>query len=162
MITPTLNTDGFTGQILIEPNRPINWQDNIQFIKYVCIASFIISLIALLKGFFLVMPFLGLEVIFVFVCLYQVYRHYSICQIIYFTEDAIIIESGNKCADKRIEFQRYWSKFHINNGGHYSIPSLQILSKGKSTEIGKFLGYSDKLILIDLVKKLTSNFSRRV
>jgi len=158
MITPVLNTDGFTGHILIEPNRPISWQDNVRFIKIFALISFIISCFAFYQGFFLVMPFSGIEVIFVSVCLYLVYKHYTICQVIHFTKNNVIIETGDRSAEKSVKYQRYWSKFHIDNKGNYNIPRLTICSKGKSTEIGHFLSYEDKLILIKLLKDITDNF----
>jgi len=161
MITPTLNIDGFTGHIIIEPNRPISWQDNVRFIKIFFMVSLIISSVAFSQGFTLVMPFSGMEVIFVSACLYLVYKHYTRCEILYFTADSIIIESGEHTAEKKIKYQRYWSKFHINNKGHYDIPRISINSKGKETEIGEFLNYRDKLILIDLIKEMTKKFQTR-
>jgi len=161
MITPTLNKDGYTGHILIEPNRPISWQDNVRFIKIFSLVSFVIASIAMYQGFLLVMPFSGLEIIFVSVCLYLVYKHYTTCQVIYFTKNSVIIESGDRSADQRVEYQRYWSKFHVDNNGHYDIPRLSISSKGRMTEIGDFLSYKDKLILIDLIKDITSSFQNR-
>jgi len=158
MITPVLNTNGFTGHILLEPNRPISWQENVRFIKIFALVSFIISSFAFYHGFLLVMPFSGIEVIFVSVCLYLVYKHYTVCQVIRFTKNNVIIETGHQNAEQRIKYQRYWSKFHIENQGNYNIPRLTISSKGKSTEIGGFLSYKDKLILIKLIKDITNNF----
>lgn len=158
MITPVLNIDGFTGHILIEPNRAISWQDNIRFIKLLSLLSFVIASVAMYQGFMLVMPFSGIEVIFVSACLYLVYKHYSICQIVYFTNNSVIIESGDHFANQRIEYQRYWSTFHVDNEGNYNIPQLSISSKGKTTEIGGFLNYKDKLTLIKLIKDVTDRF----
>ena len=61
-------------------------------------------------------------------------------------------------AKQRIEYQRYWSKFHVDNEGNYNIPQLSISSKGKTTEIGGFLNYKDKLTLINLIKDVTDRF----
>jgi len=161
MITPILNTDGTTGRILIEPNRPISWQDNVRFIKLFSLLSLVIASIAMYQGFLLVLPYSGIEILFLSICLYLVYKHYSIHQIIYFTSDHVIIESFTQRVKQRIEYQRYWSKFYIDNNGHYEIPRLCICSKGKTTEIGGFLGYTDKIILIDLVKKITTRFTQK-
>ncbi len=158
MITPVLNKDGFTGHILIEPNRPINWNDNLKFIKYFAFASLIIGSTAMYYGFLLVMPFSGIEVISVSVSLYLVYKHYSVCQVIYFTANHVVIESGKNNADTKIKYQRHWSKFHIDNKTRSSIPRLYITSKGHSTDIGTFLGYSDMQILISLLKRITRDF----
>lgn len=158
MITTSLNNDGFTGHILIEPNRAISWKANVQFIKILSLVSLIIASIGMYYGFILIMPFSGIEIIFVTVCLFLVYRHNTICQIIYFTDSSIIIEYGDRIALRRIEYPRYWSKFHVNNKNNYNIPYLSISSKGKSTEIGEFLNLKDKLNLIDLIKEITANF----
>jgi len=158
MLTTTLNSDGYTGNILIEPNRPIDWATNVRFIKIFALLSFIISLIFTYQGFLLVLPYSGLEVLILAASLYLVYKHYTVCQVVYFTDDSIIIEYGEDHADSRIEYQRHWSTFQIDNCGVNNIPRLSIISKGKSTEIGSFLNYRDKMKLIDLVKQLTLKF----
>ncbi|VAW60803.1 hypothetical protein MNBD_GAMMA11-3168 [hydrothermal vent metagenome] len=162
MITPDLNKDGFTGNILIEPNRPISWKDNIRFICVFTLVSFIVGLIFMLQGFPLVMPFSGLEVMVVFAALYLVYKKYTSCQVIHFTHDSVIIESGVFHADARVEYQRHWSKFRVENTGHYNIPQLYICSRGVSTNIGDFLNYDDKTQLIELIKHITLNFQHRL
>ncbi len=162
MVTPNLNEDGYTGNILIEPNRPISWTDNLRFIRVFALLSLFISLLFVYQGLLLVLPFSGLEVLCLALALYLVYRHYSICQVIYFTCDSVIIESGHDHADERVEYQRFWSKFHIDKRGNYSIPRLTIRSKGKVTEIGEFLSYNDKLKLIQLVRELTLHFQQHI
>ena len=159
MLTTTLNTDGYTGNILIEPNRPISWTTNVRFIKFFALLSLCIGLFFTYHGFILVLPYSGLEVCVLAASLYLVYKHYTVCQVIYFTEDSVIIEFGDKEARKRVEYQRHWSSFHVDDDGRYNIPRLSILSKGKSTEIGAFLNYKDKLELITLIKLLTSRFN---
>lgn len=158
MITPDLNKDGFTGSILIEPNRPASWKDNVRFVTVFALVSFVIGLVFLLQGFPLVMPFSGLEVLVVFYALYLVFKKYSSCQVIYFTKNSVIIETGKVCADTHIEYQRYWSRFLVEDDGNYNIPRLSICSKGVSTDIGDFLNYDDKTQLIKLIKHITVNF----
>jgi len=161
MITPDINKDGFTGHILIEPNRPVSWKDNVRFIAVFALVSFIIGLFFLLRGFPLVMPFSGLEVLVVFLALYLVFKKYASCQVIYFTKDSVIIETGKICADTHIEYQRHWSKFLIEDKGNCNIPRLSICSKGVSTDIGDFLNYDDKAYLVKLIKRITENFQLR-
>lgn len=158
MLTDTLNSDGYTGNILIEPNRSIDWRANARFIKIFSLFSFAIGLFFMSQGFLLVLPYSGLEVCLLSFALYQVYNRYSICQVVYFTDDSIIIEYGKNSPDKRIEYQRHWSFFHIDNNGVHNIPRLSIRSKGQSTEIGSFLNKRDKEQLIHLVKQLTQTF----
>ncbi|VAW70628.1 hypothetical protein MNBD_GAMMA10-2098 [hydrothermal vent metagenome] len=160
MITTDLNKDGFTGNILIEPNRPISWKDNVRFILIFALLSFVIGLVFLLRGFPLVIPFFGLEVILVSAALYLVYKRYASCQVIYFTRDNVIIETGKLHADERIEYQRYWSKFHVEDNANYTIPRLYICSKGTSTDIGEFLNHEDKTQLIELIKHITLSFQQ--
>lgn len=157
MISPDINADGYTGQIIIEPNRSLSWQANIRFIKWFSLLSIIIALYFMYFGFVLVLPFSGLEVLLVSAALYIVYNHYSICQVIHFTDDTVIIESGKKQPDTRIEYQRHWSKFHVEDHIN-SLPRITIQSKGKSTEIGEFLNLDDKHRLITLIKDITLKF----
>ena len=160
MITPSINSDGYTGNILLEPNRPISWQDNLRFIKIFALLSSLIAGIFIYGGFYLVLPYSGLEILCLSFALYIVYRHYSVCQVIHFTRDSVVIESGDRKVSERIEYQRFWSKFHIDNQGNFNIPRITIQSKGKSTEIGRFLSYHDKQILIHLLRELTLHFQQ--
>lgn len=161
MITLNLNNDGYTGDILIEPNRPIKWSDNVRFIKVFALISLIIAMFFLYHGFLLVLPFSGLEIILLTACLYLVYKHYSTCQVIHFTKDSVILESGDATDHDRIEYQRYWSKFYIDGEGYYNIPRLSISSMGKTTEIGNFLNYDDKARLIHIITNMTNSFQHR-
>ena len=156
MITPDLDEEKCTGSILIEPNRPISWQDNVRFIKVFALVSFLIGVFFVYHGFILVLPYSGLEVLLLALCLYLVYKHYTFCQVIYFTENSVIIESGDDHVLNRIEYQRHWSKFHVEKSGRYNIPRFSIQSMGKSTEIGSFLNHDDKVTLIKLVKDITN------
>jgi len=157
MISPDINADGYTGQIIIEPNRSLSWQDNVRFIKWFSLLSLIIALYFMYFGFILVLPFSGLEVVLVSIALYIVYRRYSIRQVIHFTEDSVIIESGRTQVDIRVEYQRHWSKFHVEEQNN-SLPRLTIQSRGESTEIGDFLNIDDKHMLISLIKDITLQF----
>lgn len=158
MITPDLNKDGFTGHILIEPNRPVSWADNVRFVAVFSLVSFVIGLVFLFQGLALVMPFSGLEILVVFLVLYLVFKKYSSCQVIYFTKDCVIIETGKVCAETHVEYPRYWSKFLVADDGNCNIPRLSICAKGVSTDIGDFLNYDDKTQLIELIKHITVNF----
>jgi len=161
MITLNLNNDGYTGDILIEPNRPIKWSDNVRFIKIFALISVIIAMFFVYHGFLLVLPFSGLEILILTLCLYLVFKHYSTCQVIHFTKDRVILESGNCSVNDRIEYQRYWSKFYIDSDGNYNIPRLSISSMGKSTEIGPFLSYDDKAVLIGIITSMTDSFQHK-
>lgn len=158
MITLNLNTDGYTGNILIEPNRPIKWSENVKFIKIFALLSLIVSGFFVYHGFLLVLPFSGLEILFLTICLYLVFKHYATCQVLYFTADSVILESGNNTPSERIEYQRYWSKFYVDSKGRYNIPRLSISSMGKTTEIGEFLSYEDKTALINIITNITLSF----
>ena len=160
MITPDLNADGYTGNILIEPNRPISWRENLHFIRVFALISVLVSALFVYKGLYLVLPFSGLEVALLSLALYLVYKHYSICQIIYFTQDSVIIESGIDHATERIEYQRFWSRFYIDHKGPQHIPILKIRSHDHVTEIGGFLSYADKIKLIQLIKDMTLHFQK--
>jgi len=161
MITLNLNKDGYTGNILIEPNRPIKWSDNVRFIKIFAVFSLIVSGYFLYHGFLLVLPFSGLEILFLSICLYLVFKHYSTCQVLYFTADRVILETGNDKPGERVEYQRYWSKFHVDSKGRYNIPRLSISCMGKTSEIGDFLSYEDKTALINIITNITLSFQNK-
>ena len=161
MITISIDKTGYTGHILLEPNLSFSWKTNIRFFILITIITLIISGYFISKGGWLVLPFSGLELIIIATSLYMFFKHYNHCEVITFTDDKVLIEYGKKEPEKSWEYQRHWSKIHIKEHGLFEIPKVSIKSHGNETEMGSFLGYDEKILLIETIEEITSSFQRQ-
>ncbi|MDH5485628.1 MAG: DUF2244 domain-containing protein [Gammaproteobacteria bacterium] len=158
MVTVTLDNKPYNGHIMLEPNLSMSWKNNIHIFMIISILTIIISTYFVLLGGWLVLPFSGLELILIATSSYMFFKHYNRCEVIRFTEDTIIIEQGKYTAEEYSEFQRHWSKIHIQNKGPHDIPRVSIKSHGIEKEFGTFLGYDEKMALIQTLEEMTSSF----
>ena len=158
MVNASLDKQGYTGHILLEPNLSLTWQANkIIFIIITCLTMVIGGYFASIGGW-LVLPFSGLELIVIAISVYMFFSRNNHCEVIIFTNNKVIVERGKTMPEKSFEYQRHWSQIYIKEHGLYDIPKVSIKSHGKETELGAFLGYDEKIQFIDILKNITSAF----
>ena len=158
MITVNLDTKGYTGHILLEPNLSLSWKHNTYIFIFISFFTLLVSGYFVAKGGWLVLPFSGLELIVIAVSLYMFFNHYNQCEVIHFTDNKVVIEQGKNSPEISWEYQRHWSKIHVQNLGPYDIPRVSIKSHGNETELGTFLGYDEKITLIRTLEDITTSF----
>ena len=161
MITISIDKQGYTGHILLEPNLSFSWKTNIRFFILISTITLLVAGYFISKGAWLVFPFSGLELIIIGVSLYMFFKHYNHCEVITFTDDKVIIECGKDRPEEFWEYQRHWSKIHIKGHGLFEIPKVSIKSHGNETEVGSFLGYDEKILLIETIEKITTSFQHQ-
>ena len=158
MVTVSINSNGYNGHILLEPNLSLSWKTNTRIFFVICIITFFIGIYFYRLGGWLVLPFSGLELLLISTATYLFFRRNNHCEVITFTDNKVVIERGKDAPEKAWEYPRHWSKFHIEEHGLYDIPKVSIRSHGKEMEMGSFLGYKDKRLLIKILKDLTQKF----
>jgi len=161
VITVSIDKQGYTGNILLEPNLSFSWKTNVRFFIVISIITFIVAGYFISKGGWLVLPFSGLELIIIGTSLYMFFKHYNHCEVITFTDNKVIIEYGKDEPEKSWEYQRHWSKIHVKEYGLFETPKVSIKSHGKETEVGSFLGYDEKILLIETIKEITTSFQNQ-
>lgn len=161
MVTVSLDKEGHTGNILLEPNLSLSWKTNVRLIFLITVITLIIAAYFTRLGGWLVLPFSGLELILITVSLYMFFRRNNHCEVIRFTDDKVVVEYGKSEPEKSWEYQRHWSKIHVREHGLYDIPKVSIKSHGKEMELGSFLNYDDKILFIDTLEKITLAFQRQ-
>jgi uncharacterized membrane protein len=158
MVTVSLDTKGHNGHILLEPNLSLSWKNNIHIFLVISLLTLLVSSYFIFMGGWLILPFSALELLLIATSSYMFFRHYNQCEVIRFTDDKIIIELGKNSPEIYSEFQRHWSKIHIQNSEHYDIPRVTIKSHGNEAELGAFLGHDEKMKLIQALEDITSCF----
>lgn len=178
MVNIRLDDSGYRGLIILRPDLSLSWQGNVKVFLLIALCSLAIASVFVMQGRWLVLPFSGAEILLLGASLYVFYRRASRTQLIRLSEHRVIIEQGYRRAEQRIEYPRYWSEFHIessipteDSAGHkaaklqgiqpdlHSIPRVSISSRQQQTELGAFLGYADKQLLVHTLKDITARFS---
>jgi uncharacterized membrane protein len=125
------------------------------FFASICVASLSIALPISLLGFWMVLPFAGLEIALLGWALRtsMARRHHR--QTIIISEATVSIEDLAPPAPRRIEFPRHWAQVRIRPGGSPLHPSrLTVESHGRRHEIGSFLNEQERLGLAKRLKRL--------
>lgn len=123
-------------KIIVRPNNSLHPEGFVWlFISIVMIAA-IVAIGMSLIGAWLVLPFVGLEVLAFATSFYHIYKHYNDYESISIEEDSVIIEKHIYKSTEKISFQRYWVKISLRNTVD-STCGLFIGSHGKEVEFGK-------------------------
>lgn len=145
----------YSTRIKLTPNRSLTW---FQAKLIMIIMIFIVMVIALAWSFvgaWLVLPFAGIEVgLFVFL-LYKVTKWTYLQQIITFTEDEIIVETG---INKRLSLETIDKEgleiLFTESELNWHIPRVDLRNKQLSIQIGEFLNAEDSQILKNSFEQL--------
>ena len=155
MVETSTDTNTGLSTIVLRPNNSASWQFNMVFVSSLAFIVFCISTFFALQGLWLILPFAGLEVSALLLCLYLRLRANIKIEVITFDESTVIIERGCYHAEKSWKYYRLWSKILVKR------PSIRgrqkqifIRSHGKELELGSFLNKQDKDILIQNLKSV--------
>ena len=148
------NTEENTYRILLRPNQSTDWKTSIIFISIIAITCLAIGIGFAFAGATMILPFAGLEVIFVGVCVYLVMKKTYKQEVITLTQETLKIEKGEGKIDQVWEYFRMWSFVSVERPQHPWYPAhIVVTSKGERVPIGDFLNEDEK-------EELVSNLGR--
>jgi uncharacterized membrane protein len=156
MIAAEYPTDSLDCHYVIRPNRSLSWRGTLIFFAVASVVTLTVAFIFALKGAWLIVPFSGLEILLLGVCLYQCARKNAECEVVHIGKDFIKVERGRKQVNECVEFQRSWSRVNLTESRLNGYPSrLTISSRGREVEIGASLVNDERLALArELQRKL--------
>jgi len=152
-------------RIVLTPNRSISWPLLVKFYLFTCFMSFSIATLFALLGYWVVLPFSGLEMLVLGGGLYVTCRKVYRQEVISLDNDRIEIEKGCISVDESWQFDRHWARLSIEEIKSFRKKmSLKIGSHGNYVEVGSFLNESEKETLAFELNQsiLLSDFLRRV
>ena len=152
-----ISTDKNTGlsTIVLRPNNSATWQFNMMIISSLAFIAFSISAFYALQGLWLIFPFAGSAIVFLFICLYLRLRANINIEVITFDETTVTIERGCYHAEQSWKYHRLWAKIFVKRPGTRGRQKqIFIRSHGKELELGSFLNKQDKDILIKDLKSV--------
>ena len=153
MIETNINDDHTLTTIVLRPNNSASWQFNMMIVSSLAFIAFCISTYFAFQGLWLIFPFAGLEVGFLFFCLYLRMHENLNTEIITFDDSTVVIERGRYQAEKTWQYHRMWAKIFVKKPERRGHPKkVFIRSHGNELELGAFLNKRDKEILIKDLK----------
>ena len=158
MIKIQSNKENNFHRILIRPNQSISWKSGLIFVLVIAFTCLSIGLGFAYVGATLILPFAGLEVIFVGICTYLVLNKTSQQEVITLSKDKLIIEKGAYRLKKVWEYFRLWSYITVERPQHPWYPAhIVVTSKGERVPLGDFLTEQEKEELVSSLESIIND-----
>ena len=155
MIKIQSNKENNFHRILLRPNQSISWKSGLVFMLVIAFTCLSIGLGFAYVGATLILPFAGLEVIFVGMCTYLVLNKTSQQEVITLSKDKLIIEKGAYRLKKVWEYFRLWSYITVERPQHPWYPAhIVVTSKGERVPLGDFLNEQEKEELVSSLESI--------
>tara|TARA_X000000368_G_scaffold95670_1_gene73395 strand:- start:1444 stop:1926 length:483 start_codon:yes stop_codon:yes gene_type:complete len=149
------NTEENTYRILLRPNQSTDWKTSFIFISIIAFTCLAIGIGFAFAGATMILPFAGLEVIFVGVCVYLVMKQTYKQEVITLTQETLKIEKGEGKIDQVWEYFRMWSFVSVERPQHPWYPAhIVVTSKGERVPIGDFLNEDEKEELVSNLERI--------
>lgn len=149
------NTEENTYRILLRTNQSTDWKTSLIFISIIAFTCLAIGIGFAFAGATMILPFAGLEVIFVGVCVYLVMKQTYKQEVITLTQETLKIEKGEGKIDQVWEYFRMWSFVSVERPQHPWYPAhIVVTSKGERVPIGDFLNEDEKEELVSNLERI--------
>lgn len=154
MVDVEHNPEASGCRFILRPNQSLSWRGSLTFFFSLCAVSGFIATGMTLMGFWMVLPFAGLEMLAVGGGLYVVSRRCHECEVILIAGDFIRIEKGGNYPRERWTLARMWARVVLEQCSVAWYPSrLMIRSHGRIVEIGRFLNEEERQRLAAELKR---------
>ncbi len=135
------------------------------FLAAIAVPLTLVSVVLSVKGFWLVLPFAGLEMAALFACIYLVAHAARRCEVVSIGDSVVTVEKGlarGRCdatggPQQRFDFARGWVRVELSREmSHWYPRRLWIGASGRRVEIGDFLVDGEKAKLAAELQRLLS------
>jgi len=132
-------------RVIVQGNRSASWRANLMLVGALAVVCMGIAIAMATQGFWMIIPFAGLEVLFVAGCLYMTLRRLSRKEIITVEPQAIRVEWGYTCADTSVALPRRWSRLEYDcKDSPFDCGDLAFAAHGKRYALGRCLNRVEK------------------
>lgn len=149
MVSAEFDGERQTGQIVLQPNHSWTWRANLYFLATLFVISFGIALMFLFQGFWMILPFAGLEMAGLTWAMYYCVRKTHRQEVLHFSMDEVIVESGVNKVEKQHRFKRFFTRIRVEApSGSRRTQRIAIAEREHNVEVGQFLTDDEKNTLI--------------
>ena len=155
MVKIETNSKENTHRILLRPKKSTDWKSSLKFILIIAFTCLTIGIGFAFAGATMILPFAGLEVLFVGICVYLVMKKTYKQEVITLTKETLKIEKGGGNIDQVWEYFRMWSYVSVERPDHPWYPAhIIVTSKGERVPIGDFLNEDEKEDLVTNLERI--------
>lgn len=148
MVSRQVNSETGHAQIVVRANKSMSWRANVLLAASLGALSAVFGGIVAIEGFWLVLPFAGLEFLVVFFCLSRAYKRLGYTEVISKIGDTIVVESGYDEPVVSSELPSQWTRVEFDDpASAFDVGRLHLQCSGKSLEIGQALNKEEKQVL---------------
>ena len=140
--------------VVIRPNCSLSWRGTLSVFCSISLVSLAIALGFTLLGFWLVLPFAGLELGVLGYALWCCARRSQVREVISIHGDVIAVQRGCRAPEETTCLQRDWAKVELTRPVHRGYPSrLLIRSHGREVEVGGCLNELERRRLAEDLRR---------
>ena len=155
MVKIETNSEECTHSILLRPNQSTDWKSSLLFIFIIAFTCLSIGIGFAFAGAIMILPFAGLEILFVGICVYLVMKKTYKQEVITLTKEKLKIEKGEGKINQVWEYYRMWSFVSVERPEHPWYPAhIVVTSKGERVPIGDFLTEDEKDDLVNNLERI--------
>ncbi len=149
MVSAEFDSERQTGQIVLQPNHSWTWRANLYFLTTLFALSIGIAVMFLLLGFWLILPFAGLEMLVLTGAVYYCVRKTHRQEVLRFSMEEVVIESGVNKVEQQHRFQRFFTRVRVEPpSGSRRSQRIAITERDHKVEVGQFLTDEEKKTLV--------------
>jgi len=149
MVSAEFDRECQTGQIVIQLNHSWTWRANLYFLATLFVISIAIAIGFLVLGYWLILPFAGLEMLALTAAIYYCVRKTHRQEVLRFSQDEVVIESGVNKIEKEHRFRRFFTRVLVEApSGARRTQRIALTERDRTIEVGEFLTEDDKKTLI--------------
>ena len=149
------NSEDGIYRILLRPNQSTDWKSSLIFISIIAFTCLTIGIGFALAGATMILPFAGLEILFVATCVYLVMKQTYKQEVITLTKEKLTIAKGAGKIDQEWEYFTMWSFISVERPEHPWYPAhIIVSSKGERVPIGDFLNEDEKEELVKNLERI--------
>lgn len=140
--------------MVIRPNCSLSWRGTVAVFSSISLVSLVIALGFLLRGYWLVLPFAGLELVFLGAASYLTAWRGSLREVISIRGAEVAVERGHRQPEQTRIFPRSWVRIELIRPQHRGYPTRLLLrSHGREMEIGGCLNESERRRLAEDLRR---------
>ncbi len=141
-------------RLVIGPNASLNGTQAALFMLWMCSVCFGIAIVFAWQGYWMVLPFAGLEMLALGAGLWWSLRGNAYREVIIFEPELIRIEIGRRRPEHRWGFPRAWTRLEFEPETTADHSHLWLAYAGVRCEVGACLGEDDRVALARRIREL--------
>lgn len=132
-------------RLVIQPNASLSLEWAGVFLASMCAVSFGIAGLFAWQGYWMVLPFAGLEMAALAAGLYWSLRANRYREVVSVTPDRVVIEAGRRGPEQHWEFARAWTRVRLLTGPYRNSPTrISVGSHGRACILGACLNEEER------------------